>query len=303
MLKKTERYINEYDILETESRNEPVAVKMSKDDIEMRLPDSEGVFEKIDKELLHLDTHYQRPISSERRVKYMANNWNWVLASVLGVSLRKDGTYWAFDGGHRIRASLLNEHIEGLPCMVHEEMTIVDEAAAFYMMSKSPVKVSSVHGHKAALVAKDALSMVVDEIVSFFGYKIRDGSSDFSFRGVGAIYNAAKKDEDEAQIIFGTCAEIADNAVFTADLFSAMYKLVAHFKRNGVDVLEHRWLKNLVEDGSKVCEQKIKQFRATFGKKSKKADAHALLEIMNKRKKKRLFWDEQDRIDHEEDNV
>ena len=78
---------------------------------------TKGVMLEIAPKAIHVDPKYQRENNIKRSLR-IANNWDWRVFSPISVSERPDGSYYAYDGQHRVVAAQRNEEIETLPCYV-----------------------------------------------------------------------------------------------------------------------------------------------------------------------------------------
>ena len=83
---------------------------------------------------MKVDYSYQRPLDM-KRVENLANNWDDAKANLIHVSLRHDGFY-VIDGNHT-RTAYEMAGGDVLPCRIHENLTIQDEAKLFYELNST----------------------------------------------------------------------------------------------------------------------------------------------------------------------
>lgn len=113
-----------------------------------------------------VDPSYQRG-SALKRAKKIGREWNWRIYSPISVSLRPDGRYYNFDGGHRaVAASLAG--ITHLPCYVVESAGAKEEAAAFVDLNDSRVRLKSIDKFRAMAVANDPICVFLEETFRTF---------------------------------------------------------------------------------------------------------------------------------------
>lgn len=96
------------------------------------------IFQMISLSKMKVDFSYQRE-ADEKRVRSLANKWDPMKANIIHVSHRADGYYYILDGNHTRLAAEING-VNELPCRVHENLTVSDEAHIFYELNSSQKK-------------------------------------------------------------------------------------------------------------------------------------------------------------------
>jgi hypothetical protein len=132
---------------------------------------------------INVDSRYQRELN-ERRVARMAAAFDPGLAEAISVSLRDDGTYWVFDGQHRLEAARRAGRTEIL-CLVHI-LTPDEEARRFERLNSQATKPSPLDLFKARLFSRDPIALGIDETVRSCGFEI-----DFRGRTIAPGYISA----------------------------------------------------------------------------------------------------------------
>lgn len=127
-----------------------------------------------------VDRHYQRP-TSQARVASMARTWSQARCGAIDVSLRPDGTYWCFDGGHRLAAAARAGETM-IYCHVHR-YDPAQEAAEFVALQRDRASVGTVHQFKARVAAGEPVATAIESIVHEMGYSVDYGNT----RALGAI--------------------------------------------------------------------------------------------------------------------
>lgn len=118
-------------------------------------------------ELLHVDDTYQRSIeggASQRLIVKIAENWDWRLCLPLIVS-RRQGQLFVIDGQHRLEAARLRGDIRDMPVVVFDIDDPKGEAELFVQANRSRRAMSPLDDFHAAVVAGDAKSTAINDVV------------------------------------------------------------------------------------------------------------------------------------------
>lgn len=252
-----------------------------------------GVFRQVPKDnLIVPEKYYQRPAVSDRKVKEIADNWDWVLCGAIRVA-EYDNKLYVMEGGHRVRgAKELNGNIKTLPCMVYKIDSLTDQARAFLGCAKKRTAIKSYENHKAGLVAKDPMAIKVEQIVTDCGYFVGK-NGDFSFAAVRALESCVKVDPEIAQTAFWVCSEIAGGERIYKEvlfgIFEVEYRSTTQLRGRVIE--KSRNLSVLKKAGMAGIIQKINTIRvlagASTGCNSRAIAAGGVLEILNKNLGKR----------------
>lgn len=131
---------------------------------------SQAKFRKLSSDELLIDPSYQRPID-EKRVARMADDFRPEMLGALEVSQR-NGHFAVFDGQHRLAAAKLRD-FDTLPCLVHTDMTVSEEADLFNRLQRDRKGVHPVDAYKARLTAGDPTITEIEKILSSTGFAVR----------------------------------------------------------------------------------------------------------------------------------
>lgn len=251
----------------------------------------EGQFKKIHKLLLNIDPSYQRA-QRKSSVSMMSASWNWRSFSVLSVFEREDGSFWVFDGGHRLQAALLREDITLLPCMVHKMSngdfgrSEEEEAKGFLHINKTKNTVSAVDEHRAAVLANDEVSLHAQRILSKYGYRTQNtGHGTYCFAAIGTFKQLVQEDIHLAEKVFSVCASIAQGGKVAGETLDAIFR--CQKKLNGIaDILSGNHLERLKSYAMIEIEKAIRQHAAIYAKGGGAIGALAILSLLNKKRKK-----------------
>ena len=248
-----------------------------------------GEFSMIDKSELNLDERYQRE-PSQKKVNDMAREFNWESFGVISAILREDGSFWIFDGGHRVAAALKRSDIDRLPCMVFMSTDLSAEAQAFFDTNGKKSEVPSQTKYKAGLVAKDECCLIADRILKSHGYAVRQTSSGgcYGFAAISTLLQIIKKDRDSAALVFDFLCRIGSGESFSSNLLKGMF--LCH-QRLSDEFLNGDNLNRLAPFGIDGLEAAIKKETMIAGVGGERVAAKALLNIVNGRRRNKLTLD------------
>lgn len=128
----------------------------------------------VDLEFLDVDHAYQRPLSS-KHAKKLAADFKWLSFQPLSIVIKPDGRYTVVDGQHRLQACKAIPQITKLPCYVVPTASQQAQAQAFVEINDSHKRVSGLEKFRAALVAKDPITVAVAKACEDAGIKIVAG--------------------------------------------------------------------------------------------------------------------------------
>lgn len=136
------------------------------------LRDLPGVFIEIDKSDLNIDYSYQREDINHWKILEIARSWSWVGCGAIMVAVRPDGTWFVFDGQHRVLAARKRADISKLPCMVYECESLEQEAAGFLITNDQRKPVTAVGKFKSLVIARDDVAVTVRDAIERHGLEI-----------------------------------------------------------------------------------------------------------------------------------
>jgi hypothetical protein len=116
----------------------------------------------LPKNQLQIDKRYQRQLTSSRSKKLISDlreNFCWTHCAPLVVTENGDGTYNIVDGQHRWKAAMDIAEVSLLPCMVHEEMSLREQAHAFVAHNAARVPVNPLAIFHARAVAGEQVAV------------------------------------------------------------------------------------------------------------------------------------------------
>jgi hypothetical protein len=254
-------------------------------------PCSLGAFMMIKKQDLNIDGSYQRDQVSKSKVLEIARDWDWKLFGTLSVVMRKDGSFWLYDGGHRCRASFLRDDITELPCMVFQTEDEKTEAKAFVGANTMKSVVSAYYKHRASVMTGEPIAIAAQSILDKHGYiAAQCSTAKYSFAAINALLMHVKDDQELAEKAFAVCALIAQDgeqfsgAVLTA-IFTCQKKLGAK-----ADILSKEYFERLKRATIPGIESAIRRAKWVSGLGGANVGAKAVLDILNKNKRVPLIF-------------
>lgn len=251
---------------------------------------SPGVFMMLAKSDLAIDVRYQRGEVTREKVLEIARNWDWRLFGVLSVIMRKDNSFWIYDGGHRWRASGYRADIKELPCLVFEAHGIDDEAKAFVGTNTIINNVRAYQLFKASILAGEPNSIATNALMKKFGYSAcQDGKKPYGISAIATIKRMVEIDTKAAEKVFAAAVSIA---VGGEQIPCGTLRALFYLSRNmNEDILSGSYLNRLIATGIPGIEAALRRERAIIGKGGERVEAKAVLDILNKGRRYKLELD------------
>lgn len=192
---------------------------------------------KLQIDLLNVD-RYQKRIR-ERVVKKIVDNFNPAAVGVIHVSHREDGTFWIFDGQHRVEA-MKRLGYTVVDCLVFSGLTYQEESKA--LVSHHDVsKPTKIEEHHAKVEAEEKTSLEIESILDDLNIKVRQGSGYGSIQAVGTVYEIYKKGGgQDLRKVLGILIETFGNKseVFLRNTMLGLQKFINQYR----DEYDEKWL-------------------------------------------------------------
>ena len=119
---------------------------------------------------IDVDSSYQRETSIGRS-RRIASEFDWRKCGAVVVS-KRDGRYYATDGGHRVLAIRLRPDLDVVPCLVFE-LAVEVEAASFVAMGKNRKNLGGLDLWKAQIRAGDPACLQAQSLCKRYGYDVK----------------------------------------------------------------------------------------------------------------------------------
>jgi hypothetical protein len=226
------------------------------DEMRASIAGKDVIFHEIAPELLSVDPTYQRRRRDDR-VDYMVQNFNRHAFNVIEVNMRPDGSLYIFDGQHRVAAWQRLYPGRPVPCLVHDGMTVEEEAGSFWFINGNRNKPTPVGNFRALLRANEPITATIYGIVRKYGLDMgwdNVGAEDGLIVAASALYSIYHTDPENLEATIrvikeiwgGAGPSITSQSLYGMDRFLRRYKgeitseadLVRRLKR--VDVKELR---------------------------------------------------------------
>lgn len=202
-------------------------------------PGAGGVFERIPKGELKVDSNYQRG-ASNKRVNEIASNFSWAAFGVILVARRRDGELCVFDGQHRALAAVKRDDVDRLPCLVFEFDELTEEAQAFVLANTCRGPVRALARFKARLQAEDNDALAIREVVEACGYTIPEKPTGRKgeLACIGAVEEVAKRGASHLFRVLSLCAELYGHQPPHSRLVKTLSYLDQHIAKTSGDNLD-----------------------------------------------------------------
>lgn len=204
-------------------------MKESNNKTESNLMECHGEYNEINKHLLVIPTdEYQRNQNlgavhkgqnhgTKSSPKQIAQNFRWESFGCLSVSRRTDGKYAVVDGGNRLRAALLREDIQCVPCLVFP-MEIKDEIITFEHINENRSAINTYDRVKKDIFAGKPLHVHIKNRLSMHGLRFAESSNDSGSNVFRPVYTLLQiyertKDINSADRILDAAIEICGKGV------------------------------------------------------------------------------------------
>jgi len=245
-----------------------------------------GRYQSIEKYELHIDGEYQRDAVSQKKIMKIAREWDWMLFGCLLIAERKDGTYWVYDGGHRVRASFHRGDIDKLPCMVFDSDCIEDEARAFVGKNTMKSNVTAYQKHIASVSAGEPIAIIIEDIITSNGYHPAPHTRKNGFTAIGKLNNMVKENETISREVFSVCCRISDDGQnISSMVLGALFFLC---KSCEINISSGEFFGKLMDSGLLGIERVITREKHMLGMGGDKVSARGVLNILNKGKRRKI---------------
>lgn len=242
-----------------------------------------GEFMLISKWEIKIDRSYQRDACSMKKILEIARMFNWALFGTLSVIHSKDGKYYVFDGGHRLRASFRRGEVDELPCMVYPADTQEEEAWKFYWTNVNRTSPSAFEKHWSLLCAKDETAIMAEKIVRKHGYRfVKTSPKEYEIATVNAVYRIITRDPQLADLTIELITKVAGGLTFHNEIIYGLFYIIS--TNQHIDFRSFP-LENMKRIGLPTLEAEIrrsKALNATNGTAGQRIYAQGLEPILNK---------------------
>lgn len=233
----------------------------------------QGQLLNIRKAILTVDETYQRS-ASRALVRKIQQNWSWPAAASITVSLR-DGVYHVVDGQHRVLAAMNKPEITHLPCIVFENLTVIDEARQFAMLNKVRRNITSVELFHADVAGADELAMYVNNRLHAFKFRV-DTKGANTAACVKPMLKLAAKSKPSFDRVLSACARLFKNGKIIGQVFEGLAYI------DSKDPLDPRLVERLLDVGVDKIRTGITQQTIASANRHVRTLARGIVDTANK---------------------
>lgn len=243
------------------------------------LRDRPGQFMEIDKNDLMIDHSYQREKVVISKVREIASNWSWAGCGCLLVAMRSDGSFWVFDGQHRVLAARSRSDISLMPCLVFECGEVTQEAAGFLVSNGERKPVTAAAKFKALVLTGDEAAMAVQGIFDRLGITLSEQPSRAGeLKCIANCLHFASVDVAMLERVLKACLSLCTSEPIVKDVLQGIYWIE---KRYGL-VSDSRFMNRLRALSCGEIMTSIAKFAAAEGKRGDRVCGTAILKLVNK---------------------
>jgi len=235
-------------------------------------PGEKGAFRWIDKRLLNVDHSYQRRRIRTKIVGKIVNKLAWTKFQVISAMQREDGTLWVTEGQHRLKAILLRDDIQKVPCMVFQSKGVEEESDAFKDINVNRSNPNPYERYNADLAQQDSVARLANTALEWMGAvlvtpgTITNPYGKRSFSAIGKLQELAKQSQNDVTILKGVCEQVkditTDDEYISDTLLRGLYFVAT--QTNGESLTPY-WNKRFKDIGSKELVQAALNQTAAMG--------------------------------------
>lgn len=242
-------------------------------------------FAQLPTSLIGVDYSYQKPLSMTH-ANNIARDYDPMGVGQIHVSKREDGTYYTFDGQHRLKAHTI-KNIKVIDCIVYEGLTIEEEAKG-YVFYNDTMKQSQLQRFKAELLAGVPSTIEIDTIVKSVGLKVDYDFSGEAIRAVGSIKSIYEKEGAERlENVLVLLKEVygEGQSVYKAFVLNGLNSFFNEFEQS--ENYDMDWFKrNLKRQGLEKLLVESNALHSIRKSTKKEATKMALVELYNHNKRR-----------------
>ena len=252
--------------------------------------DSSPIFIELD--ALQIDRSYQRhDYINSRVIKTIASDFNELLAGVLTVGKRRDGTLWVVDGQHRVLGAK-RAGLKSLVCVVFDSRGSEHEAEVFYELNTKRTGINCISIYRALLTQGEEATVNIQQLLDKYGFAI--GKKTGEFGAANAIRDTYKSGVLDRVLHVIKESFSGDSKswkwMFGSSHFIQMLTLI--YKRHGEEIDDDRMALVLARLGFYDYQKLASRFAGTTGNRASKIAPEFIDAIYNNNlRKNRIRWE------------
>jgi hypothetical protein len=235
---------------------------------------------EIHKNDLNIDHSYQREETNQTKVLEISGAWSWIGCGAILVAVRPDGTWFVFDGQHRVLAARKRFDVQILPCMVYECDSIKQEAVGFLISNDQRKPVTAIAKFKSLVMAEDEIAMHVRDSLARHNLEVsKTASKPGQIKCVKRCQVMCASDASAFDRALAVGVEMCEGVCpINDDLLQALFS--CHRKYKLLD--DRRFVRRVLDVGPiEVCEA-IRKTHAYRGKGGDRTVRDGMLLAVNK---------------------
>ena len=247
--------------------------------------DTPGEFMQISKHELNVDHSYQRDRIVVSKVRQIASEWSWAGCGCILVAMRSDGSFWVFDGQHRVLAAKTRADITNLPCLVFECVDITQEATGFLIANAERKPVQAIDKFKALVMTGNKAAKVVEGVFEKLGVTIAHRpESAGQIKCVSKCLALAQKDAKVFEWALQSTIELCGEEPIHRDILDGLFWIEEKYGLCGTKRFD-----DALSDASRSdILDSISKYAAAEGRRGEKVCGAGILKVLNKKRRNRF---------------
>lgn len=241
---------------------------------------------------LQIDACYQRTNYVNRKlVKSIQQDFNPLLAGVITVAVRSDGSKWVVDGFHRFLGAK-GAGLESLACVFFLSRGTEHEAEVFHDLNSKRTGVNCISMYKAMLAQREEATVSIQQLLDKYGFDI--GKNKRQFGAANTIRDAYQRGVlDRVLFVISQSFGDGDDArwqqMFGSSHFVQMLTIL--YSRYGEIIDDSRMCLVLARMHEEKYQQLAGRHAGTTGSRAAKLAPHFIEDVYNHQLRKgRIEW-------------
>lgn len=249
------------------------------------IKDQPGRFMEINKHFLNVDHSYQRNEVIVPKVRQIQSQWSWLGCGAILVVMRTDGTFWVYDGQHRVTAALNRSDITDLPCLVFECSDVKEEAVAFLKVNTERKPVTSFHKFNARVCSGDDAAGLVNDVFVRLGITLtKTATRSREIKCIDMCLRYAAADAERFERVMSAALVLCVDSPITKVIANALWWVDKQHEL----LSDNRFMTRLRDMTASEVTASIAKFALAEEKRGERVCGMALLRMANKGLRKKF---------------
>ena len=237
------------------------------------IKNKQGELGSVNKNILEIAPEYQRSVSP-KLVRTIGQSWDWHAAGALIVN-KRDDRYFVVDGQHRYIAAQGIDDINRLPCIIHQDLSIEQEARLFYIYNSDRKNVTAFDRFRAACVFKDEIALFVRAEVEKVGFEVANKGVN-SVTGIASLLDVARENRDR----FKRCLSVASGLCKDSSMRGSVFKALSVLDKK-IGLKDARLVDRMLEIGLPRLYEGMRLEQLRWGNQRATTNARGILKTVN----------------------